>query len=486
MGAIIDISRGVRAGVQSAEGAVRAALDRVHKANHSLNALLACDADRALERARALDAARVAGHDPGPLAGVPLALKDNICTPFGITTCGSRILGTFASQYAAHVVERLEFAGAVIIGKTNLDEFAMGSSTENSAFSPTRNPWDLARVAGGSSGGSCAAVAARLVPGALGSDTGGSIRQPASFCGVTGLKPTYGRVSRFGLVAFGSSLDQIGPIAEDAGDVALLLKVIAGHDARDSTSVDVPVPDYLAALDRPLAGLRVGVSEEYFGEGLDSEVRRAVEVAIAELERGGAVVVPVHLPHMKYAIACYYIVATAEASSNLARFDGVHYGHRTENPRDFMDVYAASRGEAFGPEVKRRIMLGTYVLSSGYYDAYYLKALKVRTLIRRDFERAFEQVDVIASPVAPSPAFLVGEKAVDPLAMYLSDVYSVSANLAGIPAVSLPCGFTAAGLPIGMQLMGRMMDEGTLLAAAHQYQLRTDHHRQRPPAFAEL
>jgi aspartyl-tRNA(Asn)/glutamyl-tRNA(Gln) amidotransferase subunit A len=415
---------------------------------------------------------------------VPVALKDNIVTTFGATTCGSRVLEPFHSKYAAHVAARLEAAGAIIVGKTNLDEFAMGSSTEHSAFGPTLNPWDTARVAGGSSGGSVAAVAAGLVPIALGSDTGGSIRLPASFCGVTGLKPSYGRVSRYGLVAYGSSLDQIGPIARDVRDAALLLSVIAGHDDRDSTSADRAVPDYVTTLDRPLSGLRVGVSDEFFGPGLDQEVGQAVREAVALLEREGATTVPVELPHLKYAVAAYYLIATAEASSNLARFDGVHFGHRTAAPKDIIDLYASSRGEGFGPEVKRRIMLGTYALSSGYYDAYYLKASKVRTLIRRDFEAAFEQVDVLASPVAPATAFRVGELVDDPLAMYLADIYTIPANLAGNCAISIPCGVSKTGLPIGLQLAGPAFGEERLLAAAHQFQLRTDFHHAAPPAAA--
>ncbi|HON68520.1 MAG TPA: Asp-tRNA(Asn)/Glu-tRNA(Gln) amidotransferase subunit GatA, partial [Phycisphaerae bacterium] len=373
---------------------------------------------------------------------------------------------------------------AVIVGKTNLDEFAMGSSTENSAFKPTRNPWDLERVPGGSSGGSAAAVAAGVVAGTLGSDTGGSIRQPAAFCGVCGLKPTYGRVSRYGLLAYGSSLDQIGPFARNVRDLALLLHTIAGKDHRDSTSVDEPVPDYVAALDRPLRRMRIGYAEEYFGEGLDPEVRAAVEAALDVYRAAGAEVVPVHLPHMKYAIACYYVVAVAEASSNLARYDGVHYGHRTARPKDYLDVYCSSRQEGFGAEVRRRIMLGTYALSSGYYDAYYLKALKVRTLIRQDFEHAFADVDVIASPTTPTPAVRIGEKTSDPLAMYLMDIYTVSVNLAGIPGLSIPCGFTRAGLPIGLQLMGSHFAEEKLLRIAHEYQSRTDWHT-KSPALAQ-
>jgi aspartyl-tRNA(Asn)/glutamyl-tRNA(Gln) amidotransferase subunit A len=481
METIRDMAQAVRGGKVSAEQCVQDSIDRLERWNPRLGAFLSTDGRRALVEARKVDAAHARGETLGPLAGVPMALKDNHCTSFGATTCGSRILESFRSPYDAHVVERLESAGAIVIGKTNLDEFAMGSSTENSAFGPTRNPWDLERVAGGSSGGSAAAVAARIVPGALGSDTGGSIRLPASFCGVVGLKPTYGRVSRYGLVAFGSSLDQIGPIANCVEDVAALLGVIAGHDPRDSTSVSEPVPNYLAALNKPLNGLRIGISEEYFGEGLNAEVRAAVREAIEIMVRAGAQKTTIHLPHMKYGVACYYLIATAEASSNLARFDGVRYGHRTARPTDIFDLYLASRGEGFGAEVKRRIMLGTFALSSGYYEAYYEKALRVRTLIRRDFERAFAECDFIASPVAPTTAFRVGEKSSDPLAMYLGDVYTISANLAGICALSMPCGFDGRGLPIGLQLMGPAYGEESLLAAAYQLQGRTEWHQRRPP-----
>lgn len=480
---IAEIAQAVTDGERSAVETVRACIERIERLNPRLNAFISVDADRAIARAKAVDEARSRKQPLGPLAGVPVALKDNMCTDFGATTCGSRMLQPFRSEYSAHVAERLEAAGAIIVGKTNLDEFAMGSSTEHSAFGPTLNPWDRDRVAGGSSGGSVAAVTGRLVPAALGSDTGGSIRQPASFCGVVGLKPSYGRVSRYGLVAYGSSLDQIGPITHDVHDAALMLSVIAGHDERDSTSVNEPVPDYVAALDRPLRGLRVGVCEEFFGPGLDLEVAASVREAVELMKREGATVVPIELPHVKYAIACYYLIATAEASSNLARFDGVHYGHRTAAPKDVMDLYASSRGEGFGAEAKRRIMLGTYALSSGYYDAYYLKASKVRTQIKRDFDAAFVDVDVIASPVAPTTAFRLGELVDDPLAMYLADIYTVTANLAGICAISLPCGFSEAGLPIGLQLAGPAFGEEKLLATAHQFQKHTDFHA-RVPAMA--
>ena len=476
----LSISTALQRGDYSAEEVVEWSIGRIEALQGRYHAFLHHDRERALSLARNIDRRRTQGEPLGPLAGVPVAVKDNICTTFGATTCASRILESFHSRFDAHVIERIESAGAVVIGKTNLDEFAMGSSTENSAYFTTLNPCDTTRVAGGSSGGSCAAVAARIVPAALGSDTGGSIRQPAAFCGVVGLKPSYGRVSRYGLVAFGSSLDQVGPIATDVLDVALVLSVIAGHDERDSTSVDRPVPDYLACLDRPVKGLRIGLSEEYFGEGLDPEVRAGVQAAIDLMAHEGAEIIPIHLPHMKYAIACYYLVATAEASSNLARFDGVRYGRRTPRPGDILDLYESSRGEGFGPEVKRRMMLGAYALSSGYYDAYYLKALKVRTLIKNDFDKAFEKVDVIASPVTPTTAFRVGEKSSDPLTMYLSDMYTTSANLAGICAISVPCGLDSLGLPIGLQLMGPAFGEDRLLAVAHQYQLRTDHHKRMP------
>ncbi len=489
MDTIENTARAIREGRSTAEEAVGSALHAIETYDPRIRAFLQCSRERALEKAGAIDGAIAGGESVGPLAGVPIALKDNICTAWGKTTCASRILGSFRPAYDAHVVQRLEEAGAIIVGKTNLDEFAMGSSTETGAEHPTFNPWDTSRVPGGSSGGSTAAVAARLVPGALGSSTGGSIRQPASFCGVTGLKPSYGRVSRYGLAAYASSLDQIGPIAVDVRDVAILMNVIAGHDRRDSTSVKRDVPDYVAAIERyskdnlcsPLGGVRVGMAPEYFGDGLDEGVRAAVEAGIAVLRGQGAEVVEIELPHLAYAIACYYIIAPAEASSNLARYDGLSLGRRMDKPADVMDAYCGSRGEGLGAEVKRRIMIGTFVLSSGYYEAYYLTALKVRTLIKRDFDEAFSRVDVIASPVAPTTAFRIAEKIDDPLAMYLGDIYTISANLAGICAMSVPCGFDAASLPIGMQLMGPSFGEEQLLAVAHQYQLHTDHHEQAPP-----
>ncbi len=470
----------VRCGEISARDAVSASLDAIQRHDGDIGAMLSVEAERSLERADKVDATIAAGGDAGMLAGVPIAIKDNICTRVGRTTCASKMLANYTSPYDAHVVERLEASGAIIVAKTNLDEFAMGSSTENSSLLTTRNPWNRDRVAGGSSGGSAAAVAARMVPAALGSDTGGSVRQPAAFTGVVGLKPTYGRVSRYGLVAYGSSLDQIGPIARDVRDVATLLSAIAGHDPRDTTCAKDPVPDYASALGKDDTRLKIGVCREFFADGLAAPVRDAVESAIDVLREQGAEIVAVDLPHLSYAIASYYVIATAEASSNLARYDGVHYGHRTDATGDLIEMYSRSRSEGFGDEVKRRIMLGAFVLSSGYYDAYYQKALKVRTLIKRDFADVFEHVDVIASPVTPTTAFGIGEKTDDPLAMYLADVYTVSANLAGIPAISVPCGFDEDGLPIGLQLSGRWFGEADVLAAADSYQRVTVHHERSP------
>jgi aspartyl-tRNA(Asn)/glutamyl-tRNA(Gln) amidotransferase subunit A len=415
-----------------------------------------------------------------PLAGIPLAIKDVICTKGVPTTCSSRILEGFVPPYDATVVSRLLAAGALILGKTNMDEFAMGSSTENSAFRKTRNPWNLACVPGGSSGGSAAAVASDMCAGGLGTDTGGSIRQPGGFCGIPALKPTYGRVSRYGLVAFASSLDQIGPMTKDVRDAAILLGVMAGHDPLDSTSAEVPVPDYEAALTGDIRGLRIGIPAEYFIEGMAPEVEAAVRAAIATLEGLGAIAVPVTLPHTEYAIATYYLVATAEASSNLGRYDGVKYGYRTPTSAHLIDMYMKTRREGFGAEVKRRIMLGTYALSAGYYDAYYLKALKVRTLIRRDFTQAFERCELIVTPTSPTAAFRLGEKVDDPLQMYLADVFTISANLAGVPGMSVNCGFTGAGLPIGLQFLGKPFDEGTILRAAHAYEQATPWRTRRP------
>ncbi len=443
-------------------------LDAAERLNPGLNAFLQIDREGALRRAAQLDEA---GPDATqPLRGVPVAIKDNICVRGLQATCGSRILAGYHPPYDATVVERLNAAGAVTVGKTNCDEFAMGSSNENSAYGPVRNPWDTERVPGGSSGGSAAAVAARIVPVALGSETGGSVRQPAALCGIVGVKPTYGRVSRYGLVAFGSSLDQVSVFGLTVRDAALVLRAIAGRDERDSTTADVPVPDYLSELSTDLKGARIGVPRALFGEGLDPEVRARVESAIEAYRELGAEIVDVELPHSKYGIAVYYIIATAEASSNLARYDGVRYGFRTEDPEDLKTMYRRTREEGFGAEVKRRIMLGTYVLSSGYYDAYYLKAQQVRTLLRQDLLDAFGRCDAVLTPTTPTPAFRLGEKTDDPLAMYLSDIYTCTANLAGVPGISVPCGLTSAGLPVGLQLMGPHWGEATLFRLAHAYE----------------
>lgn len=455
-------------------------LQAIRQREPLVKAFLHVDEAAALEKARAVDAKRQRGESIGLLAGVPVAVKDVLCTAGQPTTCGSKILQNFVPPYDAHVITRLKAADAVLIGKTNLDEFAMGSSTENSAYQVTRNPWDRERIPGGSSGGSAAAVAACESPLALGTDTGGSIRLPASLCGVVGLKPTYGRVSRFGLVAYGSSLDQVGPFAHDIADVALLLEVIAGHDRRDSTSVDQPVPAYRQTLDQPIQPLTIGVAREYFGEGLDPEVEQSVRAALKVYEQQGATVKAISLPHSKHAVATYYLVATAEASSNLARYDGVHFGHRAKDFGDLIDMYSRSRGEGFGKEVQRRIMLGTYALSSGYYDAYYLKALKVRRLIKNDFDQAFATCDVVMGPTSPTAAFKVGEKTDNPLAMYLSDIYTISANLAGIAGISIPCGFTKTGLPIGLQIQAPPFAEEKLLRIARMHERATDWHTKRP------
>lgn len=467
-----------RGDVSSAE-VTTACLDAIVARDPQVQAYLHVDRERALAQAAAIDERRKRGERVGKLGGLPIAIKDVICTAGVPTTCGSRMLQTFVPPYDAHVITRLREADAVLIGKTNMDEFAMGSSTENSAFHATRNPWDLERTPGGSSGGSAAAVAAGTVPFSLGSDTGGSIRQPAGFCGVVGMKPTYGRVSRYGLVAYASSLDQIGPFANDVPGAALLLETISGHDPRDSTSVDKPVPQYSRTVEEPLKGLKIGVAKEHFVSGLNAEVEQAVRAAIAVYKSLGAEVREISLPHSKYAVAVYYVVAPSEASSNLARYDGVHYGHRAGAFSNMIDMYCASRAEGFGSEVKRRIMLGTYALSAGYYDAYYLKALKVRRLIRNDFDAAFQEVDVIASPVAPTPAFKIGELVDDPLAMYLSDIYTISANLAGLPGITIPAGFSSNNLPIGLQLLGEPFAEETLLRAARMYERETDWHKKR-------
>ena len=469
------------AGRLSATDACRSALDRIHDVNGKLNAFNLVADERALERASEIDRRRAAGDTLGPLAGVPVALKDNMDVRGMRTTASSRILEHFVPPYDATVVRRLEAAGAVIVGKTNCDEFAMGSSNENSAFGPVRNPWALDRIPGGSSGGSAAAVASRCVPIALGSDTGGSVRQPAACCGVVGLKPSYGRVSRYGLLAFASSLDQIGPFARTVADAALALTALAGADPCDATTANEPVPDFAAALTGAVNDIRVGVPRAFVSEGVDEQVRRAYETALDTLRRSGATLVDIDLPHAKYAVPVYYLVCTAEASSNLARYDGVKYGYRSNAAKDSLkEMYSRTRDEGFGPEVKRRIMLGTYVLSAGYYDAFYLKALQVRTLLRRDYEQAFERVDVVAMPTMPTPPFRLGEKASDPLQMYLGDIFTVSANLAGLPGISLSCGFSGEGLPIGLQLMGRMFDEATLLRVADAYERVTDWHTKTP------
>jgi aspartyl-tRNA(Asn)/glutamyl-tRNA(Gln) amidotransferase subunit A len=462
--------------------ATKAVFERIAKIEPIVGAYLSTFQEQAIRKAGEIDK-RIAGSEKvGALAGVPVAVKDNMCATFGTTTCASKILENFNAPYNATVIEKLLAADAIIIGKTNCDEFAMGSSTENSGLKRTVNPWDTQRVPGGSSGGSTAAVAAGLCYAALGSDTGGSIRQPASLCGVVGLKPTYGRVSRYGLVAYGSSLDQIGPVAQNVEDCALMLNTIAGHDPVDSTSIDekiAPVSDYLENLDEPIKGLKIGITPQ-FNAGADKDVQKAIDEALKTYANMGATLMEIDMPHFDYSIAAYYMVATAEASSNLARYDGVHYGHRTANPNDYIEVYTKSRAEGFGKEVKRRIMLGTYALSSGYYDAYYLKALKVRNLIRQDFEKAFERCDCIMMPVSPTTAFKIGEKSDDPLKMYLSDIYTIAVNLAGIPGISTPCGFDEKKLPIGLQILSPAFSEAKLLRIARMYEQQTDWHKKRP------
>lgn len=447
------------------------------KAHSALNAFISVDEEAARKDAEAADRTRRAGG--GVLAGVPIAHKDIFCTSGVKTTCGSRMLADFVPPYDATVVQKMKAAGCIMVGKTNMDEFAMGSSNETSFFGPVRNPWDHDRVPGGSSGGSAAAVAARLVPAATGTDTGGSIRQPAALCGITGLKPSYGRVSRYGLIAFASSLDQAGPMAQSAADCAHLLSAMAGFDERDATSLDVPVPDYAAALGKDLKGLRIGVVKEHFAQGVEPAVLDVLREALREYERQGAVLVDVSLPNSAHAVPCYYVLAPAEASSNLARYDGVRYGFRASEYRDLEDMYKKTRSEGFGPEVKRRIMIGTYALSAGYYDAYYLKALKLRRLIADDFARAFERCDVLAGPASPSTAFALGAKNTDPVSMYLNDIFTIPVNLAGLPALSMPAGFVG-GLPVGMQLIGRYLDEARLLNVAHRFQEATDWHMRVP------
>ena len=470
----------IRAGKISSVELTQQALSRIEALEPRIQAFNSLYAERALAQAKLVDD----GQRKGPLAGVPIALKDNLCTRYGTTTCSSKMLANFRAPYDATVVKMLEAAGAVIVGKTNLDEFAMGSSTENSAFKTTRNPWDVARVPGGSSGGSAAALAAGMCCASLGSDTGGSIRQPAALCGLVGLKPTYGRVSRYGLVAFASSLDQIGPFGWTVADAALLMNVISGHDPKDSTSVPSEVPDYLANLEQPIKGLRIGIAKEFeLTAGMDSQVKAAVDAAIAKYKSMGATIVDVSLPHTEYGIAAYYVIAPCEASSNLARYDGVHFGHRTKEPvNNIVDLFSKSRAEGFGEEVQRRIMIGTYALSSGYYDAYYLRALQAKTLIKRDFDQAFEKCDVILCPTTPTAAFKAGEKTGDPLQMYLCDVFTVTCNIAGIAGLSMPCGFTSGEkpLPIGMQLLGPTFSEEKLLRIARMYEAATDWNKQRP------
>lgn len=455
-------------------------LKRIDGVEGSVNAYLTVTAEAAMEAAAEADKRFASGAKQGPLAGIPISVKDIFCTKGVRTTCASKILGNFIPPYDATVVRRLKEAGAVILGKNNMDEFAMGSSTENSAFKKTSNPWALDRVPGGSSGGSAAAVSASLSAASVGTDTGGSIRQPASCCGVVGLKPTYGRVSRFGMIAFASSLDQAGPFTKDVRDAAVMLGAIAGHDPLDSTSIDAVAPDYTAFLTKDIKGLKVGIPKEYFIEGIDADVASSIDAALKTLKGLGAELVPVSLPHTEYAVSVYYLVATAEASSNLARYDGVRYGLRADGAQNLLEMYKMTRDTGFGAEVKRRIMLGTYALSSGYYDAYYKKASQVRTLIKNDFDSAFGLCDVIATPTAPTAAFRLGEKLEDPLTMYLSDIFTISCNLAGLPGISVPCGFTGEGLPVGLQLLSRQMDEGAILKAAHAYEQATEWHKKRP------
>ncbi|MDP2399671.1 MAG: Asp-tRNA(Asn)/Glu-tRNA(Gln) amidotransferase subunit GatA [Burkholderiales bacterium] len=478
-----DLSIRLAAGDCSSVELTQEFLNKINILGNDLGCFITVDAERSLTQAKAADARRAAGN-AGLLTGVPLAHKDIFCAEGWLTTCGSRMLSNFVSPYDAHVVERCNAAGMVTLGKTNMDEFAMGSSNETSYFGPVRNPWNHDTVPGGSSGGSAAAVAARLAPAATGTDTGGSIRQPAALTGICGLKPTYGLVSRYGMIAFASSLDQAGPMARTAEDLGLLLNVMVGHDPRDSTSLERPAEDYNRDLAKPLKGLRVGLPQEFFAEGLSAGVRHAVEAAVGEYRKLGATVVDISLPNMELSVAVYYVLAPAEASSNLSRFDGVRYGHRAAAYTDLLDMYKRSRAEGFGAEVKRRILIGTYVLSHGYYDAYYIRAQKLRRLIARDFAEAFKQCDVIMGPTSPTTAFRLGEKSADPVQMYLSDIYTIAVNLAGLPGMSIPCGFDSSGLPVGLQIIGNYFDEARMLNVAHQYQLATDWH-QRAPAGAQ-
>jgi aspartyl-tRNA(Asn)/glutamyl-tRNA(Gln) amidotransferase subunit A len=478
---VAELAAALRAKEFSSVELTKLYLDRIEASQSALNAFISVTRDSALAAAAEADRTLASGRG-GPLAGVPIAHKDIFCTQGIRTTCGSRMLDNFVSPYDATVVTRLKAAGTVMLGKTNMDEFAMGSSNETSYFGPVRNPWNPSLVPGGSSGGSAAAVAARLAPVATATDTGGSIRQPAALCGVTGLKPTYGRVSRYGMIAFASSLDQGGVISASAEDAALMLTAMAGFDTNDSTSVDRAVPDYAASLNAPLKGLRIGLLKEFFDKGLDVENEKRIREALAVYEKLGAQLKEVSLPSLPLSVPTYYVVAPAECSSNLARFDGVRFGHRCENPRDLMDLYCRSRGEGFGAEVKRRIMTGTYVLSAGYYDAYYLQAQRARQLINQDFERAFKDVDVLMGPTTPTPAFAIGAKTSDPITMYLNDIYTIGANLAGLPAISLPCGFVQS-LPVGLQIVGPHFGEAKILNAAHLYQRETDWHRRIPESF---
>jgi len=480
---IAELSAALTARSLSSVELTSAVLDRIDAENPRLNAFLTVEREAALEQAKAADARRAAGEN-GPLLGIPVAHKDILMTAGVRTTCGSRMLANFVAPYDAHVVARMAAAGMVMVGKTNMDEFAMGSSNETSHFGPVMNPWDVERVPGGSSGGSAAAVAARMVPAATGTDTGGSIRQPAAFSGICGLKPTYGVCSRYGLVAFASSLDQAGPFARTAEDCALLLSAMAGHDARDSTSLDRAAEDYSGDLERPLKGLRIGVPHEYVSQGIDDEVTRRIYEALEALLRLGATRVDISLPNVKLSVPVYYVIAPAEASSNLSRFDGVRYGHRAESYTDLNDMYQKSRAEGFGGEVKRRILTGTYVLSHGYYDAYYLKAQQVRRLIAEDFKRAYEQCDLIMGPTAPTTAFRIGENVNDPVKMYLNDIFTIAANLTGGPAMSIPCGFDADGMPVGLQIQGNYFQEARILNVAHCYQQVTDWHRRSPQGLA--
>lgn len=479
----VELGKKIASGEVSVEEAAKAALSRIEQLDKDYNCFVTVDEAGALAQAEMVQKRIDAGELTGPLAGVPVAIKDNMCVDGMLTTCSSKILSNFKPTYTAEAVLRLQEAGAVIIGKTNMDEFAMGSTTETSYYGETKNPWDINCVPGGSSGGSAAAVAAEEIPYALGSDTGGSIRQPAAFCGVTGIKPTYGRVSRYGLIAYGSSLDQIGPLAKDVTDCATILEIISTHDAKDSTSVDRNDTDFTSALVDDVNGLRIGIPKDYFGEGIDADVKEQVMAAARTFEAKGAIVEEFDLSLVEYAIPAYYIIASAEASSNLERFDGVKYGYRTKEFTDLHNMYKKTRSEGFGPEVKRRIMLGSFVLSSGYYDAYYIKALRTKALIKRAFDKAFEKYDVILGPVAPTTALKLGESLSDPLKMYLGDIYTVSVNLAGLPGISLPCGFDRHGMPVGMQLLGKPFDEKTIIRAGYAFEKTREY--QRPAALTE-